>query len=430
MNKIRIFLCFVALIMFLSININPSQSLVNSEGIMLQSFGWNSTAYNTTGKWYDFLSEKADDIAKTGITMIWLPPVVRSVSQQGYMPTDYYDLGKEGNSTYYGNLGSLSSCIKKLHEKNLYVIADIVINHRCAGKQDENGIWNVYHFGSGLAQWENWAICGDDNQFNGSGNNDTGAEYGAAPDIDHVNKNVRKDIKVWMNWMRELGFDGWRYDFVKGYSSNYIKEYNEATNTEFSVGEYWTSLVYESPNNPAYNQDSHRQQLCDWLDKAGDNTTAFDFTTKGILQVAVNGQYWRLKDKDGKASGLIGWWPEKAVTFIDNHDTGSVQNHWPFPSEKVIQGYAYILTHPGIPCVFWEHLYDWGLKSEISKMIHLRKSLKINSKSVLKILKAEDGLYAAMIDNKLVVKLGSKDYNPGSEFNLKLTGNQYTIWVK
>ena len=29
--------------------------------------------------------------------------------------------------------------------------------------------------------------------------------------------------------------------------------------------------------------------------------------------------------------------------------------HWPFPSKHVMLGYAYILTHPGIPCLFWEH---------------------------------------------------------------------------
>jgi hypothetical protein len=23
-------------------------------------------------------------------------------------------------------------------------------------------------------------------------------------------------------------------------------------------------------------------------------------------------------------------------------------------------GYAYILTHPGTPCVLWDHFFDWG----------------------------------------------------------------------
>ena len=36
-------------------------------------------------------------------------------------------------------------------------------------------------------------------------------------------------------------------------------------------------------------------------------------------------QYDRLKDGRGKAPGLLGWWPEKACTFVDNHDTGSSQ---------------------------------------------------------------------------------------------------------
>ncbi len=51
----------------------------------------------------------------------------------------------------------------------------------------------------------------------------------------------------------------------------------------------------------------------------------------------------------GKAPGLMGWWPGMAVTFTENHDTGSTQQHWPFPSHNVGIGYAYILTHPGEP---------------------------------------------------------------------------------
>ena len=90
-----------------------------------------------------------------------------------------------------------------------------------------------------------------------------------------------------------------------------------------------------------------------WVDKVGGKgpATTFDFTTKGILNVAVEGELWRLRGTDGKAPGMIGWWPAKAVTFVDNHDTGSTQHMWPFPSDRVMQGYAYILTHPGTPCI-------------------------------------------------------------------------------
>ncbi len=32
-------------------------------------------------------------------------------------------------------------------------------------------------------------------------------------------------------------------------------------------------------------------------------------------------EYWRLKDAKGKPPGLMGWWPSRAVTFLENHDT-------------------------------------------------------------------------------------------------------------
>lgn len=50
-------------------------------------------------------------------------------------------------------------------------------------------------------------------------------------------------------------------------------------------------------------------------------------------------------------------WPAASITFVENHDTGSSQRHWPFPEERLAVGYAYILTHPGLPCVFWEHYF-------------------------------------------------------------------------
>ena len=60
------------------------------------------------------------------------------------------------------------------------------------------------------------------------------------------------------------------------------------------------------------------------------------------------------------------------VTFVDNHDTGpaescgSGQNLWPAPCGSVMEGYAYILTHPGIPTVFYPHIYNWNLKTQIA----------------------------------------------------------------
>lgn len=45
----------------------------------------------------------------------------------------------------------------------------------------------------------------------------------------------------------------------------------------------------------------------------------------------------------------------------------------PFPGDFVGVGYAYILTHPGVPCVFYEHLFDWGeeLGATIKRLIEV-----------------------------------------------------------
>ena len=40
--------------------------------------------------------------------------------------------------------------------------------------------------------------------------------FHAAPNIDHSQDFVQRDIKEWMKWLRtEIGFDGWRLDFVR-----------------------------------------------------------------------------------------------------------------------------------------------------------------------------------------------------------------------
>lgn len=47
--------------------------------------------------------------------------------------------------------------------------------------------------------------------------------------------------------------------------------------------------------------------------------------SQGILHSALHNEYWRLIDPQGKPTGVMGWWPSRAVTFLENHDTGSTQ---------------------------------------------------------------------------------------------------------
>ena len=61
---------------------------------------------------------------------------------------------------------------------------------------------------------------------------------------------------------------------------------------------------------------------------------------------------------------------------------GSTLNHWPFPWKHLPEGYCYLLTHPGTPCVFYDHLYsDAALKTHILELMKIRKKHGINAKS-------------------------------------------------
>ncbi|RLM92586.1 alpha-amylase 3, chloroplastic [Panicum miliaceum] len=338
--------------------------------ILCQGFNWES---HKSGKWYVELGTKAKELSSLGFTIVWSPPPTDSVSPEGYMPRDLYNLNSR-----YGTMDELKELVKIFHEADIKVLGDAVLNHRCAQFQNNNGVWNIF---GGRMNWDDRAVVADDPHFQGRGNKSSGDNFHAAPNIDHSQEFVRNDLKEWLCWMRkEVGYDGWRLDFVRGFWGGYVKDYLEASEPYFAVGEYWDSLSY-TYGEMDYNQDAHRQRIVDWINATNGTAGAFDVTTKGILHAALErSEYWRLSDEKGKPPGVLGWWPSRAVTFIENHDTGSTQGHWRFPYGMELQGYAYILTHPGTPAVFYDHIFS-HLQPEIAKFINIRQRQKIHCRS-------------------------------------------------
>jgi len=120
------------------------------------------------------------------------------------------------------------------------------------------------------------------------------------------------------------------------------------------------------------------------------------------------------------------------VTFIDNHDTGSSQAHWPFPGDHVLKGYAYILTHPGSPCVLWDHVFDWGdgVRNSILALVKARQDAGIHSRSKVKVCEAREDVYGAIIDDRLAMKIGPGDWKPAGSWTVKTSGDGFCVWMK
>jgi alpha-amylase len=209
--------------------------------------------------------------------------------------------------------------------------------------------------------------------------------------------------------------------------------YSNSFQAEFCVGEVW-------PDWNINNMDASRQEIMNWINGTSSSCGAFDFTTKGILNDALAyGNYWRLKDAAGKPQGAIGWWPAMSVTFVDNHDTGpsescgNGQSLWPTPCGAVMEGYAYILSHPGIPTVYYPHIYNWNLKTQIAALMAARKAAGVHSTSAVSIQQATQGLYAAIITGstkQLAMKIGPNSWSPGAGWVLQTSGNNYAVWMK
>jgi len=415
-----ILICFT---LSFSTTIAPVEAAYSGSGndVILQGFHWNSWKYGT----WNTIINKADTISEAGFTMVWFPPVSKSTGGTGYLPNEWYNLNSD-----HGTEAQLRAAVNAMNNRGIKPIADIVINHRV-------GTTDWADFSNPAFDDNNHAVTNDDEWGEGTGNADTGDGYAAARDLDHTYYDVQAEIESWMNWLKDdVGFKGWRYDYVKGYSCYYNGIYNDATSPYFSVGELWPDITgdyYASGDNVNY----HRQKLIDWIDATGAKSTVFDFTTKWQLMLATSrSEYWRLRDSSNNPIGAIGWWPEMSVTFIDNHDTGPSpdggQEHWPFEMSKVEQGYAYILTHPGTPCVYWPHYFDWGndLQSKIKTLINLRKEQGITSTSPVSIQVADSSKYAAIINSSLAVKIGPGDWSPGSGWNLRASGNQWAVWTQ
>lgn len=370
------------------------------------------------------IAAEAPLLRDIGITALWLPPAYKGnggMQDTGYGVYDLYDLGefhqKGTVATKYGTKDEYLAAISALHQNQIQVYADIVLNHKFGADETEevlatqesfsnrnNSIeitnhiipilaWTKYTFpGRGDTyssfKW-NWThfhgVDWDDRngvnsifKFYGkrwdedvdkeNGNYD----YLMGADIDLNNMDVVNELTTWGKWYVCLAnLDGFRLDAVKHIRASFFVDWlrDVRDNTQkslFAVGEYWNSNV---------------EILKQYLEETKGTMSLFDVPLHyNFYDASVSGGNYDMSKI--LEHSLVKEEPYKAVTFVDNHDTepGQALFSWVQDWFKPLAYAIILLREAGTPCVFYGDYY--GIPHEkiepkneiLDKLLSLRKN--------------------------------------------------------
>ena len=396
------------------------------KGVMLQGFYWDS--YDAT-KWTN-LQDQAKELGQY-FDLVWLPQSANCGGQSmGY--DDLYWFADYNSS--FGSEAELRSLIKAFKDNGIGTIADVVINHR---KNKSNWVDFPKETYNGVTyELTSTDICSDDdggatkqwadqNGYSLSPNKDTGEGWSGMRDLDHKSENVQTSVKAYLKMLLEdLGYTGFRYDMVKGYSGSYTKLYNDYAQPTYSVGECWDGT----------------NTIRNWIDATEKTSAAFDFQFRYTVRNAINRNDWTQLGKQNEGNWPLvsssyqnGEYRRWAVTFVENHDTERRSNAAQDPIVRdTLAANAYLLAMPGTPCVFLTH---WmACKKDIKMMINARKAAGIHNESSYANHTNSTGYYGVRVTGdkaQLLAVVGNNVANfiPNEQWQAIIKGYHYAYYL-
>ena len=390
-------------------------------GVMLQGFYWDS--YKAT-RW-STLTDEAQELGQY-FDVMWVPNSgsvdANGVGQSmGYMPVYWLK-----HNSCFGTESQLREMIDVFHQHNTSVLMDMVINHK-SGKTGWVDFANETVTGpvTGDTYSMTWTladICRSDEcvgaGYAATGAADEGEDFDGSRDLDHTSANVQKNVKTYQQYlMKELGYDGFRYDMCKGYAGYYVGLYNQASQPTFSVGEYW---------------DGNAETLRWWLNETKQDgriqTAVFDFALKYPMQSAFAAGNWSALNDKGLAADPN--YQRYSVTFVDNHDTGQSSNYDCLKT-NIMPANAFILTMPGTPCIFYKHYLVYT--DEINNCIKARRAAGVHNQSAILTQQESSGGYILETQGtrgNLYLQVGGAVFNgTPAGYTLVQGGDGYNLFI-
>ncbi|MBN2618326.1 MAG: chitobiase/beta-hexosaminidase C-terminal domain-containing protein [Spirochaetales bacterium] len=328
------------------------------------------------------LEEKLDYIKELGATAIWITPPVKNEwsegnygGSHGYWASDFTQV-----DPHFGDLESYKSFVKKAHEKGMYVIQDIVVNH----------VGDYFYYLANDDKWHqkpNTLPTKSPEQLPWSLNNpslftpeelENNSFYHWTPSISDYNDRSQlftnqlsnlDDLKTenpvvanllrgyFRYWIDKVDVDAYRVDTVKYVEQEFFEEFvhssqdqNKGIKTHAKdlgkddfilFGESWDD---DEDFNASYTLGENGEKRLDSviyfnLNFAIRNVFGNGFPTAELSKVLKN------RDNAGYDD------PLKLVTFVDNHDMERLINTT--TPNLVKSAYAFIMTIPGIPQIYY-----------------------------------------------------------------------------
>ncbi|HJB23021.1 MAG TPA: alpha-amylase [Candidatus Jeotgalibaca pullicola] len=385
-------------------------------GIIMQYFEWE---LSNDGQLWNQLKKDAAHLKELGVSAVWLPPAYKGTGQEdvGYGVYDLYDLGEFDQKgtvrTKYGTKEEYLAAIEALHELDISVYADVVLNHKAGADETERFYaaevdpnnrqekvsdfyeiegwtkftfpgrknkysdfkWDWEHFTGTDLNKENdkeaiYLIKGINKGWSEDGFVDDefgNFDYLMYADIDYGNSEVVEEIKKWAQWyIDETGVDGFRLDAIKHIDRRFIKDFVYAIRENdrpdfFVVGEYWKA---------DYDTIQEYLEATEYAVDLFDVPLHFNFHTASV----VGGEY-DLRDLFNNS--LIANAPVQAVTFVDNHDSQPGQALESFVASWFKpMAYAFILLRrEGFPCLFYGDYYGINGENPVEPMTEMLDKL-------------------------------------------------------
>ncbi len=333
------------------------------------------------GDWKGLL-QNLDYLEGMGIKAVWMSGV--QINWQGidtrftpyhyYHPTDFFRVDPA-----QGTFEDLKNVIDAMHDRGMYVILDVVVNHMADlsglwGNNREDNKWYHPHGNDTHGWWTDRRHGAPFDQlhlFHNHGrirNWDSYPEYvlGAFPGTDDL-RTSRQDVRDWLdlafrNLIDATDCDGFRVDAIKHVEEDWIMEWANdmrqhaayrGKNDFIIFGEYFT---YDNHTLARYAQQPGYSF----------NSALFFPMSQTFKSVFVDGAGTGQLTQQLNNKGMYGEAENRLVTFIDNHDVnriglqagGNVGHiEWIMPPAL-----TFLYTATPVPCLFYgtEHAFQQG----------------------------------------------------------------------